>query len=198
MRTLALEACEPQKLFRFGNDQLKLTQLPIGTLSRQQEQLPQVQSHEDHEAPKSPGSGMSSEDLAPHLGERWKREAARQVPAEVGMCASQRGSTAGWMLSGVLCWWEHRGWEKLHPSRRTSSLSLGQPMANHSYTAQPHPQLVVRTGAKSVAPQAVGPRASPCSLSLWVSICRADGSTYLVGLFGSLNEILLVKCSVPV
>ncbi|MEJ1285908.1 hypothetical protein NN561_016907 [Cricetulus griseus] len=65
-----------------------------GTLSRQQEQLPQVQSHEDHEAPKSPGSGMSSEDLAPHLGERWKREAARQVPAE-GMddTSSSEGST---------------------------------------------------------------------------------------------------------
>lgn len=36
-------------------------------------------------APRSPGSGMSSEDLASHAGEKWKDEAAAQVPAEVGM-----------------------------------------------------------------------------------------------------------------
>lgn len=97
MRTLALEACQLPKLFRFGNEQWKLTQLPRWTLSRQQEQLPEVQRHEGLEVPKSPGSGMSSEDLAPYLGDRWKGDTAPQVPAEVGMCAPGRGSI-GWIL----------------------------------------------------------------------------------------------------
>lgn len=80
VRTLALEACHVQKLFRFRSDQLKLTQLPRGALSCQQEQLPQV-----HQAPRSSASGMSSEDLAPYLGESWKRDATPQASAEVGM-----------------------------------------------------------------------------------------------------------------
>ncbi|KAK2494435.1 hypothetical protein MC885_005761 [Smutsia gigantea] len=36
-------------------------------------------------APRSPGSGTSSEDLAPYLGEEWKDQAAAEAPAEVGM-----------------------------------------------------------------------------------------------------------------
>lgn len=36
-------------------------------------------------APRSPGSGMSSEDLASYVDEKWKDEAAAQAPAEVGM-----------------------------------------------------------------------------------------------------------------
>ncbi|KAK7816736.1 hypothetical protein U0070_009261 [Myodes glareolus] len=48
-----------------------------------QEQLPEVQRHEGLEVPKSPGSGMSSEDLAPYLGDRWKGDTTPQVPAEL-------------------------------------------------------------------------------------------------------------------
>lgn len=69
----------------FISGQLELTQLPRWVLSCQQEQLPQVPKCEDHQATQSPASRMSSEDLAPYLGERWKREDNPQVPAEVGM-----------------------------------------------------------------------------------------------------------------
>ncbi|CAH6777545.1 Scn10a [Phodopus roborovskii] len=59
-----------------------------------QEQLPEAQSCGDHEACKSPGSGVSSEDLAPYLGEGWKCEATPQVPAEgVDDTSSSEGST---------------------------------------------------------------------------------------------------------
>ncbi|GAB1294812.1 Sodium channel protein [Apodemus speciosus] len=59
-----------------------------------QEQLPQVQKCEDYQAAQSPASGMSSEDLAPYLGERWKREESPQVPAEgVDDTSSSEGST---------------------------------------------------------------------------------------------------------
>ncbi|XP_050995954.1 sodium channel protein type 10 subunit alpha isoform X2 [Acomys russatus] len=55
----------------------------------EQEQLPQV-----HQAPRSSGSGLSSEDLAPYLGESWKREATPQAPAEgVDDTSSSEGST---------------------------------------------------------------------------------------------------------
>ncbi|XP_076433469.1 sodium channel protein type 10 subunit alpha isoform X5 [Peromyscus maniculatus bairdii] len=58
-----------------------------------QEQLPQVQRCED-QVPNSPGSGMSSEDLASYLGEGWKSEATPQVPAEgVDDTSSSEGST---------------------------------------------------------------------------------------------------------
>lgn len=103
MSASALEACQLPKLFRFGNEQWKLTQLPRWTLSRQQAQLPEEQRHECLEVPKSPGSGMSSEDLAPYLGDRWKGDTTPQVPAEVGMCAPWRGST-GWMLLEDVGW----------------------------------------------------------------------------------------------
>ncbi|XP_034339966.1 sodium channel protein type 10 subunit alpha isoform X4 [Arvicanthis niloticus] len=60
----------------------------------QQEQLPQVPKCEDHQATQSPASRMSSEDLAPYLGERWKREDNPQVPAEgVDDTSSSEGST---------------------------------------------------------------------------------------------------------
>ncbi|XP_023619154.1 sodium channel protein type 10 subunit alpha [Myotis lucifugus] len=57
-----------------------------------QEQLQQVRSYEDHPAPRSPGSGTSSEDLAPYLGKKWKDQAAVQAPAEG---ASDRSSSEG-------------------------------------------------------------------------------------------------------
>ncbi|XP_044945089.1 sodium channel protein type 10 subunit alpha isoform X3 [Mustela putorius furo] len=60
----------------------------------QQEQLQQVGRCEGHMAPRSPGSGMSSEDLASHAGEKWKDEAAAQVPAEgEDDTSSSEGST---------------------------------------------------------------------------------------------------------
>nr|XP_048279403.1 sodium channel protein type 10 subunit alpha isoform X5 [Myodes glareolus] len=60
----------------------------------QQEQLPEVQRHEGLEVPKSPGSGMSSEDLAPYLGDRWKGDTTPQVPAEgEDDTSSSEGST---------------------------------------------------------------------------------------------------------
>ncbi|XP_052042942.1 sodium channel protein type 10 subunit alpha isoform X4 [Apodemus sylvaticus] len=59
-----------------------------------QEQLSQVQKCEDHQTAQSPASGMSSEDLAPYLGERWKRKDSPQVPAEgVDDTSSSEGST---------------------------------------------------------------------------------------------------------
>ncbi|XP_034339963.1 sodium channel protein type 10 subunit alpha isoform X3 [Arvicanthis niloticus] len=61
---------------------------------KEQEQLPQVPKCEDHQATQSPASRMSSEDLAPYLGERWKREDNPQVPAEgVDDTSSSEGST---------------------------------------------------------------------------------------------------------
>ncbi|KAM5233408.1 sodium channel protein type 10 subunit alpha isoform 3-T4 [Hipposideros larvatus] len=63
-------------------------------IPQRQEQLQQIRRCEDHLAPRSPGSGMSSEDLAPYLGEKWKDEVAPQAPAEgVGDTSSSEGST---------------------------------------------------------------------------------------------------------
>nr|XP_012422058.1 PREDICTED: sodium channel protein type 10 subunit alpha isoform X3 [Odobenus rosmarus divergens] len=60
----------------------------------QQEQLQQVGRSEGHLAARSPGSGMSSEALASHAGEKWKDEAAVQAPAEGGdETSSSEGST---------------------------------------------------------------------------------------------------------
>ncbi|XP_077917384.1 sodium channel protein type 10 subunit alpha isoform X3 [Halichoerus grypus] len=60
----------------------------------QQEQLQQVGRCEGHLAPRSPGSGMSSEALASHAGEKWKDDAAAQAPAEGGdETSSSEGST---------------------------------------------------------------------------------------------------------
>ncbi|XP_023587979.1 sodium channel protein type 10 subunit alpha isoform X1 [Trichechus manatus latirostris] len=60
----------------------------------QQEQLQQVGRYEDHLAPRSPGSGMSSADLAPYLGDKGKDKAAPQDPAEKGDdMSSSEGST---------------------------------------------------------------------------------------------------------
>ncbi|XP_077721869.1 sodium channel protein type 10 subunit alpha isoform X1 [Canis aureus] len=62
-------------------------------LQGQQEQL-QVEMCEGHTAPRSPGSGMSSEDLASYVDEKWKDEAAAQAPAEGGDdSSSSEGST---------------------------------------------------------------------------------------------------------
>ncbi|EPQ04076.1 Sodium channel protein type 10 subunit alpha [Myotis brandtii] len=61
-------------------------------IPRGQEQLQQVGSYEDHPAPRSPGSGTSSEDLAPYLGKKWEDQAAVQAPAEG---ASDRSSSEG-------------------------------------------------------------------------------------------------------
>ncbi|XP_046292884.1 sodium channel protein type 10 subunit alpha isoform X2 [Marmota monax] len=63
-------------------------------LPKVQEQLQQVGRYEDHLAPRSPGSGISSEDLTPYVGEQWKDTAAPQVPAEeVDDTSSSEGST---------------------------------------------------------------------------------------------------------
>ncbi|KAH0507503.1 Sodium channel protein type 10 subunit alpha [Microtus ochrogaster] len=60
----------------------------------EQAQLPEEQRHEGLEVPKSPGSGMSSEDLAPYLGDRWKGDSTPQVPAEgEDDTSSSEGST---------------------------------------------------------------------------------------------------------
>ncbi|XP_006869243.1 PREDICTED: sodium channel protein type 10 subunit alpha [Chrysochloris asiatica] len=60
----------------------------------QQEQLQQVGKYEAHLAPRSPGSGMSSEDLALYLGEKWRDKTASQDPAEVvDFASSSEGST---------------------------------------------------------------------------------------------------------
>ncbi|XP_049997516.1 sodium channel protein type 10 subunit alpha isoform X2 [Alexandromys fortis] len=60
----------------------------------EQAQLPEEQRHEGLEVPKSPGSGMSSEDLAPYLGDRWKGRSTPQVPAEgEDDTSSSEGST---------------------------------------------------------------------------------------------------------
>ncbi|XP_078288605.1 sodium channel protein type 10 subunit alpha isoform X2 [Panthera onca] len=61
---------------------------------QEQEQPQQVGRYEDHMAPRSPGSGMSSEDLAPHVGEKWKDESPARGPAEgVDDTSSSEGST---------------------------------------------------------------------------------------------------------
>ncbi|XP_031201603.1 sodium channel protein type 10 subunit alpha [Mastomys coucha] len=60
----------------------------------EQEQLPQVQTCDEHQAARSPASGMSSEDLAPYMGERWKRGDSPRIPAEgVDDTSSSEGST---------------------------------------------------------------------------------------------------------
>ncbi|XP_023383320.1 sodium channel protein type 10 subunit alpha [Pteropus vampyrus] len=67
-------------------------------IPHRQEQLQQVKKREDHPAPRSPGSTMSSEDLAPYLGEKWKDEAAAQAPAEaVRDTSSSEGSTVDFL-----------------------------------------------------------------------------------------------------
>ncbi|XP_040821410.1 sodium channel protein type 10 subunit alpha isoform X2 [Ochotona curzoniae] len=48
----------------------------------QQEQLQHTGDSEDTPAPRSPGSGMSSADLALYLGEKWDNEVTLQAPAE--------------------------------------------------------------------------------------------------------------------
>ncbi|XP_033624023.1 sodium channel protein type 10 subunit alpha isoform X2 [Fukomys damarensis] len=59
-----------------------------------QEQLQQAGRCENHPTPRSPGSGASSEDLAPFLGEKWKGEGTPPVPAErVEDTSSSEGST---------------------------------------------------------------------------------------------------------
>nr|XP_036870220.1 sodium channel protein type 10 subunit alpha isoform X1 [Manis javanica] len=59
-----------------------------------QEQLQHVRGHQDPLAPRSPGSGTSSQDLAPYLGEEWKDQAAAEAPAEgVDSTSSSEGST---------------------------------------------------------------------------------------------------------
>ncbi|XP_037004160.2 sodium channel protein type 10 subunit alpha isoform X3 [Artibeus jamaicensis] len=64
----------------------------------QQEQLQQLGGSEDHLAPRCPGSGSSSEDLAPYLGEKWKDEAAAQAPAEgAGDRSPSEGSTVDFL-----------------------------------------------------------------------------------------------------
>ncbi|XP_036287792.1 sodium channel protein type 10 subunit alpha isoform X1 [Pipistrellus kuhlii] len=64
----------------------------------QQEQLRQVGSYEDHPAPRSQGSGTSSEDLARYLGEKWKDQAAAQAPAEAASDGSpSEGSTVDFL-----------------------------------------------------------------------------------------------------
>ncbi|XP_045435386.1 sodium channel protein type 10 subunit alpha isoform X2 [Pipistrellus kuhlii] len=63
-----------------------------------QEQLRQVGSYEDHPAPRSQGSGTSSEDLARYLGEKWKDQAAAQAPAEAASDGSpSEGSTVDFL-----------------------------------------------------------------------------------------------------
>ncbi|XP_036886349.1 sodium channel protein type 10 subunit alpha isoform X3 [Sturnira hondurensis] len=64
----------------------------------QQEQLQQLGKSEDHLAPRCPGSGSSSEDLAPYLGEKWKDEEAAQAPAEgAGDRSPSEGSTVDFL-----------------------------------------------------------------------------------------------------
>ncbi|XP_017893964.1 PREDICTED: sodium channel protein type 10 subunit alpha isoform X1 [Capra hircus] len=63
-------------------------------IPQRQEQLQQVGKYEDHLPPRSPGSGISSEDLTPYLGEKWKDEAPAQGPAEgADDTSSSEGST---------------------------------------------------------------------------------------------------------
>nr|XP_020034054.1 sodium channel protein type 10 subunit alpha [Castor canadensis] len=60
----------------------------------QQEHLQQVRRYEGYLASRSPGSGTSSEDLTPYLGDRWKDKAVHQIPAEgVDDTSSSEGST---------------------------------------------------------------------------------------------------------
>ncbi|XP_036122393.1 sodium channel protein type 10 subunit alpha [Molossus molossus] len=66
-------------------------------IPRGQKQLQQVGRYKDHLA-RSPGSGTSSEDLAPYLGEKWKDEPAAQVPAETERdTSSSEGSTVDFL-----------------------------------------------------------------------------------------------------
>nr|XP_012597610.1 sodium channel protein type 10 subunit alpha isoform X2 [Microcebus murinus] len=59
-----------------------------------QEQLQQVEKCEHHLPPRSPVSGMSSEDLNAYLGEKWKEEDVPQTPAEgLDDTSSSEGST---------------------------------------------------------------------------------------------------------
>ncbi|XP_012501388.1 PREDICTED: sodium channel protein type 10 subunit alpha isoform X3 [Propithecus coquereli] len=60
----------------------------------QQERLLQVERCEHHLPPRSPGSGMSSEDLNLYLGEKWKEADVPQTAAEgVDDTSSSEGST---------------------------------------------------------------------------------------------------------
>lgn len=86
IKSLALADNAVQYLFRVRSDQLRGSPgTQERTFSHYQEQLQQVGKYEDHLPPRSPGSGISSEDLTPGLGEKCKGEAPAQGPAEVGM-----------------------------------------------------------------------------------------------------------------
>lgn len=86
VKSLARADNAVQYLFRARSDQLRVSpSTQERTFSHHQEQLQQVGKYEDHLPPRSPGSGISSEDLTPYLGEKWKDEAPAQGPAEVGM-----------------------------------------------------------------------------------------------------------------
>ncbi|XP_036724872.1 sodium channel protein type 10 subunit alpha isoform X2 [Balaenoptera musculus] len=75
-----------------GEEDAQSTQQEV--IPQGQEELQQVGRDEDHLPPRSSGSGMSSEDLAPYLGEKWKDEAPAQGPTEgVDDTSSSEGST---------------------------------------------------------------------------------------------------------
>lgn len=86
VKSLALADNAVQYLFRIRTDELRVSPgTQERTFSHCYEQLQHVGKDEDHLPRRSPGSGISSEDLTPHLGEKWKDEAPAQSPAKVGM-----------------------------------------------------------------------------------------------------------------
>lgn len=86
VKSLALADNAVQSLFRIRSDELRVSPgTQERTFCHYQEQLQQVGKYEDHLPCRSPGSGISSEDLTPYLGEKWKDEAPAQSPAKVGM-----------------------------------------------------------------------------------------------------------------
>ncbi|KAF4024151.1 hypothetical protein G4228_016072 [Cervus hanglu yarkandensis] len=67
-------------------------------IPQRQEQLQQVGKYEDHLPRRSPGSGISSEDLTPYLGEKWKDEPPAQSPAKgADDTSSSEGSTVDFL-----------------------------------------------------------------------------------------------------
>ncbi|XP_020753607.2 sodium channel protein type 10 subunit alpha isoform X2 [Odocoileus virginianus] len=67
-------------------------------IPQRQEQLQHVGKYEDHLPCRSPGSGISSEDLTPHLGEKWKDQAPAQSPAKgADDTSSSEGSTVDFL-----------------------------------------------------------------------------------------------------
>ncbi|XP_057560591.1 sodium channel protein type 10 subunit alpha [Hippopotamus amphibius kiboko] len=75
-----------------GEEDAQSTQQEV--IPQEQEQLQQVGRYEDHLPPRSSGSGMSSEDMAAYLGEKWKDEAPAEGSAEgVDDVSSSEGST---------------------------------------------------------------------------------------------------------